>query len=397
MNKVITINLGGTAWQLEEGGYDTLRAYLETAAARLQGNPDRDEIISDIEWAIAEKFRGLISGHKTVVLNAEVATVLREMGPIEAETGGTGAGPAPGADVPPPGAAPRAESASGAPVPPRRLYRIREGGMFAGVCNGIGAYFNIAPTFVRLAFVCMVIVWGVGVLAYIVMMIVIPEAHTPAERAAASGAGRNFWGGAAGPAFTTQEFSRRAHAGYYEAMKGFPDRQARREWKRRFKHDMRDWWRCSWAHGCVPPTPPIPPVPPAAGYALPMFSLLHGAMNILWICALISLLTSGGIFGLSLPANVPVWMAVVVLFLLHGLLEWPFKAARRACYWGWGPRPGASWAFLFALDGLVWFAVVMVLLWLACHHIPELHDALRNLPGMVHQAVTDIRSWWNSK
>ena len=25
MNKVIIINLGGTAWQLEEGGYDVLR------------------------------------------------------------------------------------------------------------------------------------------------------------------------------------------------------------------------------------------------------------------------------------------------------------------------------------------------------------------------------------
>jgi hypothetical protein len=53
MNKVITINLGGTAYQLEEGGYDALRAYLEAAAARLQGNPDREEILSDIEGAIS--------------------------------------------------------------------------------------------------------------------------------------------------------------------------------------------------------------------------------------------------------------------------------------------------------------------------------------------------------
>jgi anaerobic ribonucleoside-triphosphate reductase len=41
MNKVITINLDGIAYQLEEGGYDALRAYLETAAARLQGNRTR--------------------------------------------------------------------------------------------------------------------------------------------------------------------------------------------------------------------------------------------------------------------------------------------------------------------------------------------------------------------
>src|SRR5579871_1053911 len=87
MNKVITINLGGTAYQLEEGGYDTLRAYLETAAARLQGNPDRDEIMSDIEQAIGEKFRALLSSHKTVVVAKEVAAVLDEMGPIEDDSG----------------------------------------------------------------------------------------------------------------------------------------------------------------------------------------------------------------------------------------------------------------------------------------------------------------------
>ena len=80
MNKVIAINLGGNAYQLEEGGYDALRAYLETAAARLQGNPDRDEILSDIERAIAEKFRALLASHKTVVVTQEVTAVLAEMG-----------------------------------------------------------------------------------------------------------------------------------------------------------------------------------------------------------------------------------------------------------------------------------------------------------------------------
>src|SRR5664279_2997077 len=81
MNKVIMINLGGVAYQLEEGGYDALRAYLETATARLQGNPDREEILSDIERAIAEKFRALLGSHKTVVVTKEVAAVLAEMGP----------------------------------------------------------------------------------------------------------------------------------------------------------------------------------------------------------------------------------------------------------------------------------------------------------------------------
>src|SRR5208283_4944313 len=235
MNKVITINLDGNAYQLEEGGYDALRAYLETAAARLQGNPDRDEILSDIERAIAEKFRALLASHKTVVVRQEVAAVLAEMGAIEVDPGEAAATGAAGASRP--GAAGE-DRAAGQGGTPRRLYRIHEGAMIAGVCNGIAAYVNIDPTLVRLAFVILTMLWGTGLLVYVVMAFLVPEAVSPEEKAAASG-----------DPSTAQEFIRRAKEGYYRAMKGFPDRHARREWKRRFKRDMRantDQWRYNW-------------------------------------------------------------------------------------------------------------------------------------------------------
>jgi phage shock protein PspC (stress-responsive transcriptional regulator) len=276
MNKVITINLGGTAYQLEEGGYDALRAYLEIATARLQGNPDRDEILLDIERAIAEKFRALLGSYKTVVVTKEVAAVLAEMGPIEAEPGEA---TDPGAS----GGAPSGESGHGTAGEeraawhggtPRRLHRVHEGAMIAGVCNGIAAYVNIDPTLVRLAFVLLTMIWGTGVLVYLVMAIVVPEARSSEEKAAASGA----------PS-TAQEFIRRAKEGYYEAMRGFPDRKSRREWKRRFKREMRanaDQWRHHW-HGYWAEHAALHP---GMGFALPLLSLLQGTATVLWFCAL---------------------------------------------------------------------------------------------------------------
>jgi len=56
MNKVITVNLNGTAYQVEESGYNALEEYLSGAAARLRGNPDLTEIMSDLEQAIAELY-----------------------------------------------------------------------------------------------------------------------------------------------------------------------------------------------------------------------------------------------------------------------------------------------------------------------------------------------------
>jgi phage shock protein PspC (stress-responsive transcriptional regulator) len=392
MNKVITINLGGTAYQLEEGGYDALRAYLETAAARLQGNPDRDEILSDIERAIAEKFRALLGSHKTVVVTKEVAAVIAEMGPIEADSGasGTGAPSSAGGH----GSA-EEERAAWRGGTPRRLYRIYEGAMIAGVCNGIAAYVNVDPTLVRLAFVFLTILWGAGLLVYVVMAIVVPEARSPEEKAAASGT----------PS-TAQEFIRRAKEGYYEAMKGFPDRKARRAWKRRFKREMRGW-RLSfdremranadqWRHYWYGYWAEHAPFHPGMGFALPLLSLLHGAAKILWICALISLLATGAVFGLALPANVPVWVAALLLFIAYGILAWPLKAARRACYWGFG-RPRWAWPFVFLLDAVVWLAVVAALLWLAVHYFPELREAVRSIPSLAHQAADDIQTWWKGK
>src|SRR5580698_8286947 len=55
MNTVIIINLNGNAFHLEEPGFASLRAYLERAQAQLRDNPDKIEIMADLEQAIADK------------------------------------------------------------------------------------------------------------------------------------------------------------------------------------------------------------------------------------------------------------------------------------------------------------------------------------------------------
>ena len=56
----------------------------------------------------------------------------------------------------------------------RRLYRSRNNSVIAGICGGIGEYFDIDPIIVRLIWVFAVFS-GVGIFAYIIMWIVIPE------------------------------------------------------------------------------------------------------------------------------------------------------------------------------------------------------------------------------
>jgi phage shock protein C len=57
----------------------------------------------------------------------------------------------------------------------RRLLRPREGRMVAGVCAGLGAYFKVDVTLVRLAFGITAFIYGLGALAYVIAWALVPE------------------------------------------------------------------------------------------------------------------------------------------------------------------------------------------------------------------------------
>jgi len=57
----------------------------------------------------------------------------------------------------------------------KRLYRLTEGKKIAGVCAGLGEYFNIDPTWIRIIFLLVAIFWGFGVIAYIIFWLAMPK------------------------------------------------------------------------------------------------------------------------------------------------------------------------------------------------------------------------------
>ncbi len=58
---------------------------------------------------------------------------------------------------------------------PRRLYRSRQERMIGGVCGGLGKYFGIDPTVLRILFVLGVLLAGHGLLIYLVLLVLMPE------------------------------------------------------------------------------------------------------------------------------------------------------------------------------------------------------------------------------
>jgi phage shock protein PspC (stress-responsive transcriptional regulator) len=270
----------------------------------------------------------------------------------------------------------------------RRLYRIQEGAMLSGVCNGLGAYCGIDPTFIRIGFVVLTFFWGAGFLVYLLMSFVVPAANTPAEKAAASGM-----------AATAQEFIRRARTGYYEGMKSFHDKHAHRAWKRKFKQEMRGWkhsfrhemhanaqpWQENW--------PQHPPSVFGPVFIAPLLSILLFALLLAMIYAIYSLVTAHAVLGVALPAGMPLWVGILLTVILFQLIAWPVKAARCACYY-----PGryygrcGPWGGLFgSLIGLFFLAFGI---WSLDRHVPEFHEWLVQLPTLLHRLVDTVQSWF---
>lgn len=57
----------------------------------------------------------------------------------------------------------------------RKLFKSSTNRMLCGVCGGIGEYFNIDPTVIRILWIVFSLLGGSGILAYIIAAIIIPE------------------------------------------------------------------------------------------------------------------------------------------------------------------------------------------------------------------------------
>jgi len=57
----------------------------------------------------------------------------------------------------------------------KRLYRSGTERVLGGVCGGIGEYFNVDPTIIRLLWVAFLLLFGVGIIVYLIAWIIVPR------------------------------------------------------------------------------------------------------------------------------------------------------------------------------------------------------------------------------
>ncbi|WP_225035639.1 PspC domain-containing protein [Winogradskyella sp. SM1960] len=176
MNKTVNINLAGIFFHIDEDAYLKLSRYLEAIKRSFTDSQGRSEIIADIEARIAELFAERIQNEKQVVGIKLVDEVITIMGQPEDYL----------VDDEIFEDEPKQHNHQKSHTT-RRLFRDTDNSYIGGVSAGLGHYFGLDALWVRLIWVILFFSAGTGVLLYILLWALIPEAKTTAEKLTMTG------------------------------------------------------------------------------------------------------------------------------------------------------------------------------------------------------------------
>ena len=185
MNKVIQVNLAGLPFTFDDDAYEKLDDYLDALNGYFRGSAGGTDIMHDIEARLGELFTQNLKGRSIVTLS-DVSAAIATLGTPEQLSGFSESDAEEEADVDQ-----RAFSYNRKSRYSRygkKLMRDPEDKKIAGVCSGLAAYFGIEdPIWVRIAFAAAFLGAGVGVIPYIFLWIIMPEAVFAKDRLAMRG------------------------------------------------------------------------------------------------------------------------------------------------------------------------------------------------------------------
>ncbi len=173
MNKTVNINLANSLFHIDDTAYDKLRRYLESVKRSFSGTAGSDEIIADIEARIAELFLEKMENERQVITQKEVDEVITIMGQPEDYMIDEDIFE----DEPV-----SSNKKSGPTSRVKKLYRDIENKYIGGVCSGLEHYLGFDALWIRLIFILLGLFTGFGIVAYILLWILVPEAVTTSQK-----------------------------------------------------------------------------------------------------------------------------------------------------------------------------------------------------------------------
>ncbi len=176
MNKVININFQGRVIPIEEPAYEELKKYIDSLRSYFANEEGKEEIINDIENRIAELFSEKLKADQSFISGAHVEAIIASMG--RPEQFDELAFDAQSNDSTSSTEKEQSQQFKYDASPRGSLFRNANDKFLGGVCSGIGAYFKIDTTLVRVLFAMLAFgAFGTGLVLYIVLWAILPSRY----------------------------------------------------------------------------------------------------------------------------------------------------------------------------------------------------------------------------
>ncbi len=182
MKKNITINLSGRLYQIDEDAYELLKQYTESLRSAFGKQEGGDEIVDDIESRIAELFDELKQNGAAAITIDNVKDIITRIGKPEELTGEDGEEKSEKKDETWEDKARNAANGLRDNIRQRtagkKLFRNPKDKVLCGVLSGFAAYTGTESWIWRLLMIVFTMFYGIGILFYVVLAIIIPEPKT---------------------------------------------------------------------------------------------------------------------------------------------------------------------------------------------------------------------------
>lgn len=167
MDNIERVHIAKVPYNIEPKAKVELKKYLADVRAHLDADT-AEEVLHDIESRIPE----LLAQHHTkqndVVTQADINFIKKQLGEPEQFTTDD-----------------EAHVSSG--TNPKKLFRDSDNAMLGGVASGIGKYFSVDANIIRVAFFALAFFYGFGIILYLFLWLLLPEAKTSADKLLMSG------------------------------------------------------------------------------------------------------------------------------------------------------------------------------------------------------------------
>jgi hypothetical protein len=121
---------------------------------------------------------------------------------------------------------------------------------------------------------------------------------------------------------------------------------------------------------------------------LPLFGLVHLVLFLIAAAMMISLVNTGRILQWEKPPDVPLWTAVLVLFIGYQIAVSPFRGVQ---HWAWRSGSGSAAGWFAFWHAVIWLIGLAIALWVASDHIPEITEFMQRVPHLFREVAYALR------